>query len=129
MNILWVKKDANTNSFTLPENFKVCEELKEDVDKDDQFDENILEGYSALACILIQKGCNIKFIEEKTFAKEVEKMNKEAFKDMEIVIHGNWPLLFRNLAQNYQNLENLCTFGIKIFPSPNEVLFVANKHR
>jgi hypothetical protein len=107
----------------------VCKELEEDIQQDDQFDENVLEGYSALACILIQKGCKMKFMKEKKFVKEVEKMNKEVFKNVEIVIYGNWPLLFRNLAQSYQNLENLCTFGIKIFPSPNEVLFVANKHR
>ena len=28
----------------------------------------------------------------------------------------------------YQNLENLCIFGIKVFPTPSDVLFIANKH-
>lgn len=126
--ILWIKKESKTNSFTLPKNFQICEELKKDVEEDDQFHEDILEGYSAMASILIQKGCNIKFLEEKQFETHLMKWNISIFKNIDIIIYGNWPFAFPYIEQVYQNLENLCIFGIKVFPTPSDVLFIANKH-
>ena len=56
-------------------------------------------------------------------------MNTAALKNLDLIVYGNWSYKCNNLAETYQNLENLSVYGIEIFPSPSDVLFVANKHR
>ena len=129
LRILWIRKNPSTNSFTLPKNFKVCKDLEKDVQKDEFFLEDILEGYAAIACLLEQKGLQIRFMEEDVFIKEVEGMNKSAFSNLDLIVYGNWPIKCNNLPETYQKLENLSVFGIEIFPSPSDILFAGNKHR
>ena len=128
LRILWIKKVPSTNSFTLPKDFKVSKDLKNDIQKD-EYEEAVLEGYAALACVLQQNGFQIRFMEKDIFIKELETMNTAAFKDLDLIVYGNWPYKCNNLAETYQNLENLSVYGIEIFPSSSDVLFVANKHR
>jgi len=129
LSILWIKKVPSTNSFTLPKDFKVSKDLENDVQKDESYEEVVLEGYAAVACVLQQNGFKIRFMEEDIFIKELERMNTAAFKDLDLIVYGNWPYKCNNLAETYQQLENLSVHGIEIFPSPSDVLFVANKHR
>ena len=128
LRILWIKKVPSTNSFSLPKDFKVSKDLKNDVQKD-EYEEAVLEGYAALACVLQQNGFQIRFMEEDIFIKELETMNTAALKNLDLIVYGNWPYKCNNLAETYQNLENLSVHEIENFPSPSDVLFVANKHR
>ena len=126
--ILWIKKVPSTNGFTLPKDFKVSKDLENNIQKD-EYEEAVLEGYAALACVLQQNDFQIRFMEKDIFIKELETMNTAALKNFDLIVYGNWSYKCNNLAETYQNLENLSVNGIEIFPSPSDVLFVANKHR
>ena len=110
--ILWIKKVPPINGFTLPKDFKVSKDLKNDVQKD-EYEEAVLEGYAALACVLQQNGFKIRFMEKGIFIKELETMNTAALKNLDLIVYGNWPYKCNNLAETYQNLENLSVMELK----------------
>ena len=65
---MWIKKVPSTNSFTLPKDFKVSKDLKNDVQKD-EYEEAVLEGYAALACVLQQNDFQIRFMEKDIYKR------------------------------------------------------------
>ena len=86
--ILWIKKVPSTNGFTLPKDFKVSKDLENNVQKD-EYEEAVLEGYAALACVLQQNDFQIRFMEKDIFIKELETMNTAALKNLDLIVYGN----------------------------------------